>query len=99
MALHWFPGAVEATFGAHGAAGRALYARGERVASQARVNASGRPGPMVRTGRLRGSIAVGAVEKDGKGLYVDIGSNVEYAKYVEPRYPFLIPALKAAAGG
>lgn len=96
--LHWFPGQVEATLGANGAAGRALYSRAQKVASQARVNASGRPGPRVRTGRLRGGITTSGVEEDGKGLYCDIGTNVTYAKYVEPRYPFLVPALAAAAG-
>lgn len=95
--LRWIPGQVEETLGADGAAGRALYARAQKVASQARVNASGRPGPRVRTGRLRGGITTSAVEKDGQGLYCDIGTNVEYAKYVEPRFPFLVPALKAAS--
>jgi hypothetical protein len=96
--LRWFQGPLDATLGTDGAAGRALYKRGERVASQARVNASGRPGPRVRTGRLRGGIALSAVQKDGDGLYIDCGTNVEYAKYVEPGFPFLVPALAAARG-
>lgn len=55
----------------------------------------------VDTGRLRASIQ--AVKgKDGKGVYVDIGTNVEYAIPVEfgtdrmDAQPFLRPALNQA---
>lgn len=71
-----------------------------RVTNQARVNASGRPGPNVRTGRLRSSIAW-ELGKDSDGLFADIGSNVPYARPLETglkngaRYPFLVPALSA----
>lgn len=52
----------------------------------------------VDTGRLRASITH-AVNQDGQGLYADIGSNVDYAVYVElgtsrvPARPFLRQAL------
>jgi phage gpG-like protein len=80
---------------------RDLARRAVRVESAAKKFASGRPGPKVRTGRLRGSItwSPGA---DERGPYVDVGSNVLYAPYVElgtsraPAYPFLRPALEAA---
>lgn len=71
------------------------------VESAAKVNATGRPGPMVRTGRLRGSITWRA-GYDSHSPYVDIGSAVVYAPFVElgtsrmPSYPFLRPALEAA---
>lgn len=56
----------------------------------------------VDTGRLRSSITH-SVERDGRGLVGFVGTNVEYAIYVEfgTRYmraqPFLRPALRAAA--
>jgi HK97 gp10 family phage protein len=55
----------------------------------------------VDTGRLRSSINW-RLGVDGRGLYATIGTNVEYAPYVEfgTRYmaaqPFLRPALNAA---
>lgn len=82
-----------------------LARRAIRVESQAKVNASGRPGPRVRTGRLRSSIHWELVaESNGVGgsLYARVGSTVSYAIYVEkgtdraPAYPYLVPALSAA---
>lgn len=56
----------------------------------------------VDTGRLRSSIRSSGVREDGKGLYVEVGTNVEYATFVEfgtrrqrPQ-PFLRPAFMAA---
>ena len=78
-----------------------LARRAIRVESAAKQNASGRPGPNVRTGRLRGSITW-RVGEDTAGPYADVGSNVHYAVFVElgtsvaPAYPFLRPALEAA---
>lgn len=78
-----------------------LAKRAIKVESAAKKFASGRPGPNVRTGRLRGSITW-RPGGDETGWYVDIGSNVLYAPYVElgtsraPAYPFLRPALEAA---
>lgn len=88
---------------------RDLVRRAIRVEAAAKRNATGAPpskpghGPGVRTGRLRGSITwrLGA---DGTGPYVDVGTAVFYApflelgtRYMQPR-PFLVPALKAAYG-
>lgn len=81
-----------------------------RVESQAKLNCSGihvqgaqNPegrGPRVQTGRLRSSITWVA-GRDGQGPFVDIGSNVVYARFLETglaggrTYPFLRPALSA----
>jgi phage gpG-like protein len=61
-------------------------------------------GPGVRTGRLRNSITW-VYEEEAGGLGVAVGSNVEYAGYVElgtsrmpGGYPYLRPALHAARG-
>jgi HK97 gp10 family phage protein len=56
----------------------------------------------VDTGRLRSSITR-EVGRDGRGLYATVGTNVEYAPYVElgTRFmgarPFLRPALASLA--
>lgn len=72
-----------------------LARRAIRVESEAKRRAP------VLTGRLRSSISH-APGQDGRGLYVDIGTNVAYARFVEfgttrqrPR-PYLRPALNAA---
>jgi len=84
-----------------GPVGRDLARRAINVQNQAKLNASGRPGPNVQTGRLRSSIAFQVVN-DG-GLVARVGSNVEYAAFVElgtdrsRPYPYLRPALPAAA--
>lgn len=68
----------------------------QNTVGQAKLNASGRPGPNVQTGRLRASIA-GRVENDGRRGVV--GSNVSYAPYLElgvkrrKAYPYLKPAI------
>jgi HK97 gp10 family phage protein len=78
-----------------------LYKRGLRVESQAKQNASGRPGPNVDTGRLRSSILTTMTE-DARGPVAVVGAYTSYAIYVEkgtdnaPAYPFLRPALPAA---
>lgn len=88
--------------GPSGPVARDLARRAQNVESAAKVNASGRPGPNVQTGRLRSSISW-RLGEDGEGLFADIGTNVEYARFVElgtdraPAYPFLRPALAAAA--
>jgi hypothetical protein len=79
-----------------------IFVRGIRVESQAKINASGRPGPNVQTGRLRSSIRTAGPFHDTLGLYVDVGSDVHYSGYVEkgtdraPAYPYLRPAVPAA---
>jgi phage gpG-like protein len=93
-----------------GPVGRDLARRAALVETAAKQEVGGawpppsQPGepPHLRTGRLRTSISwrLGA---DEAGLYADIGSNVEYAGYLElgtdrmAARPFLRPALKAAA--
>jgi hypothetical protein len=87
----------------NGDVARDLARRAIRVESQAKVNASGRPGPNVITDRLRSSITWGGqIYQDEHGLFAVVGSNVHYARYVElgtdraPPYPYLRPALSAA---
>lgn len=86
---------------------RDLIRRAIRVEAQAKDNASQSPpsqpghGPAVRTGLLRGSITW-RPGIDAKSPYVDVGTAVEYAPYVEmgtsrmEARPFLRPALEAA---
>lgn len=87
-----------------GPTGKELARIAVRVNTAAKRNASGRPGPRVVTGRLRSSITF-EIGRNGKQLVARIGTNVHYAPYVElgtsraPAYPFLRPALSAAAGG
>ena len=64
------------------ALGRDLDRRAIQVESAAKINASGRPGPNVITGRLRASITWVPGE-DAIGQYRDIGSDVFYAPFVE----------------
>ena len=59
-----------------------LLRRALNVESAAKRNASGRPGPNVQTGRLRASITHELLS-DARGLVVRVGTNVEYARYVE----------------
>lgn len=55
----------------------------------------------VDTGRLRSSIMASGLERDRRGVYVEVGTNVKYAEAVEtgtrhsPAQPFLRPALLA----
>jgi HK97 gp10 family phage protein len=72
----------------------------KRIASNVSVSAPGE-GPGVVTGRLRASITWRPGE-DAYSPYVDIGSAVTYAPYLEfgtskmEARPFLRPALEAA---
>lgn len=72
--------------GPQGAVAADLERRARNVESQAKLNASGRPGPNVRTGRLRSSITH-EITSDSRGLVARIGSNVEYARHVEEGTP------------
>lgn len=92
--------------GPNGPVVRDLALRAIRVESAAKMNASHTPpsvrgsGPAVRTGRLRSSITWD-IQEDAIGVYARIGTNVEYAKWLEgPEQvydrPFLAPALEAA---
>lgn len=66
---------------------------GHDVANRAKVYAP------VDTGRLRSSIAIQGKGTDGNGSFVDVGTRVKYAAFVEfgTRYmnpqPFMRPAL------
>lgn len=90
-----------------GPVARDLVRRGIRVEAAAKRRATGAPpsqpgqGPGVVTGRLRGSITWRLLA-DAEGPYVDVGTAVFYApflelgtRYIKPR-PFLVPALQAA---
>jgi hypothetical protein len=85
-----------------GAVGRDLLRRGLRVESQAKVNASGRPGPNVNFGHLRGTISTSLRQDPERGVVAVVGSYTEYSAFVElgtdraPPYPYLRPALSAA---
>lgn len=79
-----------------------LTRRAIRVESQAKINASGRPGPNVITGRGRASITH-RLAFDDRGLFAEVGTNVFYMGLLETgrtrngaKYPFLVPALQAA---
>lgn len=86
--------------GPDGAVAQRLAQGGVRCTNQAKINASGRPGPNVRTGRLRSSISW-RLGQDAIGLYMEYGSGVPYAYQLEKglrngaKYPFLLPALTA----
>ena len=66
------------------------------VERQAKINASGRPGPRVQTGRLRSSITTEILSNDA----ARVGTNVVYAPFLEfgtskmPAYPFLFRSLE-----
>lgn len=66
-----------------------------------RVEAAAKRACPVDTGRLRASLTH-VIEEDGEGLYAVVGTNVEYAIYVElgtgrtRAQPYLRPALRAA---
>lgn len=61
---------------------RDLLRRGLQIETAAKINASGRPGPNVITGRLRSSINT-KLGEDEISIFVDVGTDVEYAAYVE----------------
>lgn len=82
--------------GPNGPVARDLARRGAQVETAAKRLAP------VDTGRLRASI-VSALGEDGRGLFVDIGTDVTYAPYVElgtarqAAQPYLRPALRAGS--
>lgn len=82
--------------GQHGAVAIDLSRKAVRVESQAKIHCP------VDTGRLRASITWW-LDEDGEGLMAIVGTDVEYAefveggtRYMEPR-PYLEPALQAIA--
>lgn len=86
--LVWDTAELEATFNSPGGfVAKDLARRAVAIESAAKVFASGvGGGPQVQTGRLRSSITW-ALGEDELGLYADIGTNVEYAPYVELGHP------------
>lgn len=64
------------------------------------------PVPNIRTGRLRDSLtgkrfgttfdSVRSIKNTGNGLLGEMGTRTPYAEYLEPKYPFLKPALYTA---
>ncbi len=78
-----------------GPVGRDLQSRGIRVTTRMKQNASGRPGPNIRTGTLVSSIAFLRFGTDATGLLVDIGPQTHrvikrgynYASILEGIFP------------
>lgn len=98
-----YPSQLQAVLaGPAGPVARMLARKAIAVESQAKVNASGRPGPNVQTGRLRSSIHWRLAQDSRYGIVAQVIANTEYAAYVElgtdrsPPYPYLRPALRAA---
>jgi hypothetical protein len=75
--------------GPNGAVGKDLKRRATRVQNKARQLC------RVDTGQLRASITTEPGKEHGELVY-RVGTNVEYARYIEKRYPFLGPALSEA---
>lgn len=73
----------------------AISMTGLAVERQAKVNASGRPGPNVQTGNLRRSITTSAVTQGFQGMYaVDVSATMVYARAVELGHPRWKPGVK-----
>lgn len=66
-----------------------------RVEGKAKENASGRPGPNVRTGNLRNSIAMQQVQKGFGNTYeTTVSASMVYARAVEMGHPRWKPGVK-----
>jgi hypothetical protein len=102
-----YPGALNALLRSPGSnVAKELAKFGSKVESQAKQNASGRPGPNVDTGRLRSSIGWHISIEEDVTLYVGFGAY--YGKYLElgwttqngtfVKYPFLGPAIEQLGG-
>lgn len=86
------------------AVGYAIQMTGLAVESQARKNASGRPGPNVRSGNLRRHITAQKAKKGFNGSYeVEVQATMVYSRAVElgradwppgVKYPYLGPAAR-----
>lgn len=73
----------------------AITVTGLAVERQAKQNASGRPGPNVRTGNLRRSITTSQAEKGfGTTYTVDVSATMVYARAVELGHPRWKPGVK-----
>jgi len=86
----------------------AIYEAALALEAESQKNASGRPGPNVRTGNLRRSIKAEQPTKGFGGLYTaEVRATMVYARAVEfghPRwkagvkYPYIGPAAKRLSG-
>lgn len=80
-----------------------LRTEGDLVTLGLRVQNRARQLAPVDTGRLRSSITSSGLQRDSRGAYVEVGTNVFYAGFVEfgtrrmPAQPYLRPALLEAA--
>lgn len=94
--VEWDEGAVDELLALNGPIAREVQRRSIKVERAAK-----RLSP-VDTGRLRSSITRSDVQRRRRSLVVRIGTDVEYAKYVEfgtskmSAKPYLRPALDAA---
>ena len=101
-----YPGAIDSLLKSPGSdVAKELSRFGTRVETQAKINASGRPGPNVVTGRLRASI--GWRLEYGGDIALLVGFGAYYGIYLEKgysrggtyvHYPFLEPAIKSMGG-
>ncbi len=77
------------------AASYAIQMAGLAVERQAKQNASGRPGPNVRTGNLRRSITTSMPVKGFEGKYtITVSATMVYARAVELGHPKWKPGVK-----
>jgi len=73
----------------------AIQMAGLAVERQAKQNASGRPGPNVRTGNLRRSITTSMPIKGFEGKYtITVSATMVYARAVELGHPKWKPGVK-----
>lgn len=71
-----------------GPTGRYLFRVGEQMADDAHLNASGRPGPNIRSGNLRDNIkgpADTGILHDSDGIYVVVGTDAKRDGFAYPR--------------
>lgn len=93
--------------GEAGPLGQHVNGLADRVVNQAIQNATGRPGPRIRTGDLIESIEK-LPDRDANGYFVDVSATAEHRGYPYPSrletgqdghyYPFLKPALDEVFG-
>jgi hypothetical protein len=102
-----YPAALDALLRSPGSNVAKQLARfGTQVETQAKQNASGRPGPNVDTGNLRASIGWRVEVHEEVELYVGFGAY--YGRYLElgwttqtgrfVQYPFMRPAIESLGG-
>lgn len=98
-----FDGELKVMLGLHGPVGSMLSRVGVKFESRAKLYASGQDGgPNVDGGRFRSSLTW-RLGEDGGGAYVECGSDVEYAVFLElgTRFmdarPSIVPAAREAA--